>query len=202
MKKPLLLLPCLSLFFILPSCETKKSVTHTYYPIDSLIQSQIELLVESKAHLTKKAEINGAEEMSTAIPKDSAAWAHELDIFAQINSINNPVNAGNYKVQTGLRDSTSNLSIHLITTNDESVAKNELPVVYAKIFYLNALSKIRRVEALYQEENSLLKGTRLLILEFQEINNKTALVSYSIEGSQQMFLGDAVQFVVRGTIAY
>ena len=94
-----------------------------------------------------------------------------------------------------MRDSTSNLSVQLIT------GKASLPIVYVKIFYLETVSKIRRVEALYQEENSLLKGSRLLILEFQEINNKAVLVSYSIEGSQQMFLGDAVQFVVKGTIA-
>ncbi|HEU5293052.1 MAG TPA: hypothetical protein VFU05_20545 [Cyclobacteriaceae bacterium] len=195
MKKPVILLSCLSLLLSLLSCETKKSVTHQYYPIDSLIENQIEFLLESKAQLTKKAEINGAEETSTFAPKDSAAWAYELDIFAELNSINNPVKVGNYKVESGLKDSTSNLSIHLIS------AQSALPVVFVKIFYLESLSKIRRVEALYREENSLLKGTRLLILEFQEINNKTALVSYSIEGSQQMFLGDAVQFVIRGTIA-
>jgi len=166
-----------------------------YYPMDSLIQAQIQFLTESKALLTKKAEINGAEETSTFEPKDSSAWAHELDIFAELNAINSPVNKGNYRVESGVRDSTSNLSVQLI------IGKASLPIVYVKIFYLETLSKIRRVEALYQEENSLLKGSRLLILEFQEINNKTVLVSYSIEGSQQMFLGDAVQFVVKGTIA-
>ena len=195
MKKHITLFLYLSLIIILFSCETKNSRTNNYYPVDSLIQSQIQFLTESKARLTKKAEINGAEETTTFLPKDSSAWAHELDIFAELNAINSPVNAGNYTVENGVRDSTSNLSIHLIT------AKAALPIVYVKIFYLDALSKIRRVEALYKEENSLLKGSRLLILEFEEINNKIVLVSYSIEGSQQMFLGDAVQFVVRGTIA-
>lgn len=195
MKKYAILLPCLSLLFVLLSCESKKTKTQQYYPIDTLIQSQINFLTKSKAQLTKKAEINGTEETTTLVPKDSAAWAHELDIFAELNSINAPVNAGKYIAQGGLRDSTSNLSIHLIT------AQSALPVVYVKIFYLESLSKIKRIEALYREETSLLRGTRLLILEFQEINNKTVLVSYSIEGSQQMFLGDAVQFAVRGTIA-
>lgn len=195
MKRHTILLTCLALFFLLISCETKKAVQHNYYPIDSLIGAQIQFLTESKAQLTKKAEINGAEETTTFATRDSLAWAHELDIFSELNSINDPVNSGNYNVQNGLRDSTSNLSIKMIT------AKSALPVVYVKVFYLESLSKIRRVEALYKEENSLLKGTRQLILEFQEINNKTALVSYSVEGSQQMFLGDAVQFVIRGTIA-
>jgi hypothetical protein len=194
MKKHVILLSCLILLLL--SCETKKNITHHCYPIDSLVQAQIKFLTESKAQLTKRAEINGSEETTTFAPKDSSAWAHELDIFAELNSINSPVNAGKYTAQGGLRDSTSNLSIHLIT------ARSKLPVVFVKIFYLESLSRIKRVEALYQEENSLLKVTRLLILEFQEINNKTVLVSYSIEGSQQMFLGDAVQFVIRGTIVY
>jgi len=195
MKKYVTLFLSLIIILVLCSCDSKKSKTSTYYPVDSLIQAQIEFLTESKALLTKKAEINGAEEASTFAPKDSSAWAHELDIFAELNAINSPVNAGNYTVESGVRDSTSNLSIQLIT------GKPSLPIVYVKIFYLDALSKIRRIEALYKEENSLLKGSRLLILEFQEINNKTVLVSYSIEGSQQMFLGDSVQFVVKGTIA-
>jgi hypothetical protein len=195
MKKSITFLSCLSLLFILLSCEKKKNITNNYYPIDSLVQAQIEFLTASKAQLTKKAEINGDEETSTFAPKDSAAWAHELDIFAELNSINSPVNIGKYNSKAGLRDSTSNLSIHLITS------RTAVPVVLVKIFYLERLSNIKRVEALYREENSLLKGSRNLILEFEEINNKTVLVSYSIEGSQQMFLGDAVQFAVRGTIS-
>lgn len=195
MKKLVPLFLCMGLFFVLFSCETKNSRTSSYYPIDSLINEQIKFLSESKALLTKKAEINGTEETSTFAPKDSSAWAHELDIFAELNAINSPVNAGNYQVESGVRDSTSNLSIQLIT------AKSALPIVYVKVFYLETVSKIRSIEALYKEENSLLKGSRLLILEFQEITNKTVLVSYSIEGSQQMFLGDAVQFAVKGTIA-
>jgi len=195
MKKLVTFFVYLSLFLVLFSCDSKKERTNSYYPLDSLIQAQVKYLTESKALLTKKAEINGVEETNTFTPKDSSGWAHELDIFAELNVINSPVNKGNYKVEDGVRDSTSNLSIQLIT------AKQASPIVYLKIFYLQSLSKIRRVEALYKEENSLLKGSRLLILEFQEINNKTVLVSYSIEGSQQMFLGDAVQFVVKGTIA-
>jgi hypothetical protein len=37
-------------------------------------------------------------------------------------------------------------------------------------------------------------------MEFQEIEGQTVLVSYSIEGGQKMFLGDSVQFSVKGTV--
>jgi hypothetical protein len=69
-----------------------------------------------------------------------------------------------------------------------------------KIFYLDVPSKIRRIEALYQEENSLLKGSRFLVMEFEEINNNLVLTSFSIEGGQKMFLGDSVKFSVKGTV--
>src|SRR5690349_1631692 len=124
---------CLGVFLGLFSCETKKSFTHNYYPVDSLIQAQIEFLKESKAILTKKAEVNGTEETSTFAPKDSAAWAHELDIFAELNAMNSPVNVGNYTIENGLKDSTSNLSVRLIT------GKSKLPIVYVKIFYLETV---------------------------------------------------------------
>jgi hypothetical protein len=179
---------------MMSSCNTKNNKAAVYYPVDSLIQTQVVFLTESKAQLTKKAEIDGAEETNSFSPKDSLAWTHELDIFAELNVINSPVNAGKYIVENEVKDSNSNLSIRLFK------GKPNLPVVYLKIFYLDHLSKIRRIEALYREENSLLKGSRLLILEFQEIHNKTILTSYSIEGSQQMFMGDPVQFAVRGTI--
>ncbi len=183
-----------SLLFALLSCNTNTKKNALYYPVDSLIHAQIKFLTESKALLTKKAEIDGVEETNSITQQDSAAWAHELDIFLELNVINNPVNAGNYTVENGVKDSNSNLAIRSFT------GKETLPVVYLRIFYLESPSKIKRIEALYKEENSLLKGSRLLILEFQEVHNKTILTSYSIEGSQKMFLGDSVQFSISGTI--
>ena len=194
MKNLSLLILFPAFIFLMNSCTTKNNIVKNYYPMDSLIQSQVVYLTASKAQLTKKAEIDGAEETNSFAPKDSLAWTHELDIFAELNVINNPVNAGNYSIEDEVKDSNSNLSIRLFK------GKSTLPVVYLKIYYLENLSKVRRIEALYREENSLLKGSRLLILEFQEIHNKTVLTSYSIEGSQQMFMGDTVQFAVKGTI--
>jgi hypothetical protein len=179
---------------IISSCYTKENKVSAYYPIDSLINAQVEYLKDSKAQLTKKAEIDGVEETNTYVPKDSTAWANELDIFAELNVINNPGNTKSYVVENGVKDTNSNLTIRSFT------GKETLPIVYMKVFYLESPSRIRRIEALYQEENSLLKGTRLLILEFQEINNKTVLTSYSIEGSQKMFLGESVKFSIKGEI--
>lgn len=188
---------CIAFLFVLSlliSCNESQQQSALYYPIDSLIHAQVDCLVKSKALLTKKAEIDGAEETNSFIPKDTTAWAHELDIFLELNTINKPINEGNYKVENGIKDINSNLTIFSLTST------KELPVVYLKIFYLDVPSKIRRIEALFQEENSLLKGSRFLIMEFQDIQNKAVLTYYSIEGGQKMFLGDPVKFSVRGTV--
>lgn len=179
---------------ILSSCQTNENIRSVYFPVDSLINTQVEYLNQAQAVLTKIAEIDGAVETTSFTPKDSTAWANELDIFAELNVINSYGNARRYKVENGLKDPNSNLSILSFT------GSGTLPVVYLKVFYLESQSRIRRIESLYQEENSLVKGSRLLILEFQEINGKVMLTSYSIEGSQKMFLGESVKFSIKGTI--
>lgn len=179
---------------VLFSCQTKENKESVYFPVDSLINAQVEQLTQSQALLTKTAEIDGVEEKTSFTPKDSTAWANELDIFAELNVINSYGNAKRYEVENGLKDPNSNLSILSFS------GSGTLPVVYLKVFYLDTQSRIRRIESLYQEENSLVKGSRLLILEFQEIKGKIMLTSYSIEGSQKMFLGESVKFSIKGTI--
>lgn len=182
----------LSSVFLLFSCK-KEEVT-VYYPIDSLMEAQIDYLAEHHALLTKKAEIDGKEDTSSITPKDTTAWASELDIFSELNVINKPITMGSYTVERGINDTQSNLSILSFSTMED------LPIVYLKVYYLEKESNLRRIEALYHEENSLLKGSRLLIMEFQEINNTIVLTSYSIEGGQKIFLGDSVKFSIRGTV--
>lgn len=184
----------LSVPFLFSACDKKAAKKTLYFAIDSLVIAQSKFLADAKATLTKRAEINGEEETNQFTPKDTTAWQHELDIFAELKTINKPINMGTYTVENGVKDTNSNLTIRSFTST------KKLPVAYLKVFYLDTPSKLRRIEALYQEDNSLLKGSRLLIMEFQEIENKIVLISYSIEGGQKMFLGDAVQFSVKGTV--
>ena len=184
----------LTLFVFLISCNVRDNNHGSYYSIDSLVHAQVVYLTKSKAVLTKKAEIDGKEEAVSFTPTDTTSWANELAIFSALAEINKPINAGRYTIENGVRDPNSNLLIRSF------ISTSVLPVVYLKLFYLDGSSLLRRVEALYREENTLLKGSRLLLMEFQQINNEAILTSYSIEGSQKMLLSDPVQFSIKGTV--
>lgn len=176
------------------SCEEKRSDTKFYYPIDSLINAQVVYLVEANAKLSKQAAIDEKEENISFIPKDSAAWIHELDVFAELNDINKPTNVGKYRTQRGVKDLTSNLLIYAIKSTEN------LPVSYINVYYLNTLSDIRKIEAHVNQESDLLTSSRDLVMEFQNVNNKIVLTSYSIQGGQKLLLGDSVTFSVNGMV--
>jgi len=178
----------------LASCEQKKQSGAVHYNIDSLLQKQIELLVQEKAVLTKTASIDSVEEIKSFTPGDTIAWQHELDVFKEISTINKSVNSQLYTIALRENDTASNLLVNTYSTREA------LPVQSLRIYYFKTPSRIRKIEAIVQEKNSLLTSERLLTMEFDEVYNKIALKSYSITGGQKMFLGDSVQFSVKGSI--
>lgn len=184
----------LSVSLLITACEEKRSDTKFYYPIDSLLTQQAQYLTESKAKLSKQAAIDGKKEATAFVPKDTTAWLHELDVFAELNDINKPTNVGKYRTERGIKDQTSNLLIYTIQSTET------LPVSFINVYYLNTLSDIRKIEAHFNQQSDLMKTSRDLLMEFQNINNKIVLTSYSIQGGQKMLLGDSVTFSVHGMV--
>lgn len=178
---------------LLSSCERQESTT-VYYNIDSLLQDQIQFLTTKQAGLRKQAEINQVNQDTIFVPADSAAWANELDIFSEIGMINKPINRGNYDVIDGQADSTSNLTVRTYSAN------KSLSIIYLKTFYQDTPKKLRKIEAFYQQKNSLLASSRKFVLEFTDIYDKNILTSWSIDGHQKMFIGDSVRFTISCSI--
>jgi hypothetical protein len=185
----LLLLPGLLL-----SCSEATRQSQTYYPIDSLIHAQARWLVDAGASLAKQGELDDLRQDTTFMPTDTLAWLYELDAFALLETMNKPLYRDRYEVLPGQTDVHSNLTIQTFR------AKEELPVNYLNVYYQDTPDRLRKIEAVYREQNVLMKGSRRLVLEFQEVHNKITLVSYSIEGTQKMFLGNTVEFLVIGTL--
>jgi hypothetical protein len=182
-----------SLLLLICSCNRRAEVA-TLYNIDSLVSAQVDYLSSKKATLYKTASIGREKDDSVYVPKDTLAWKNELDIFRQLHVINKPINRDYYIIDDGLFDPSSNLTVKAFS------AIENLPVRYLRIFYQESIRKPRKIEALFHDQNELYKSGRLLIMEFQQINNKSVLTSYAIEGGQKMILSDTVAFLIKGKI--
>lgn len=187
---------CAFLLLAVPavSCESEKNPA-AFYAIDSLVLAQARYLASMEARLSKEALLRGETDTLTYTPGDSIAWVNELDIFRKLDIINKPVNRGSYRVNDGLLDRESNLTVKAFTS------LKKLPVAYLKIYYQGTISKPRKIEALYDEATPLHQSARLLSMHFQQIENRTVLTSYAIRGGQKMVVGDSVAFFINGKIS-
>jgi len=176
------------------SCKQQEEKKISYYPLDSLINSQVVYLRDTKATLIKHASLDQKTDTTSYIP-DSAAWSNELGILAQLGMINKPIYKGLYRVHDGLPDPKSNLKIRYYE------GKKDMPVPFLKIYYQETLDHVRKIEGEYNEENSLYSSSHVLSIELQDIHNKTVLTSYSIKGSQKMVLADSIEFNIDARIS-
>ncbi len=175
------------------ACDSEKRPA-IFYPVDSLVTAQIHYLTSIRAQVLKEGFLSGRRDTAIYSPKDTLGWIKELDVFRKLDIINKPVNQGSYLVDDGLIDPESNLTVKAF----KSI--RDLPVVYLKIYYQGSLRKPRKVEAMYSEANLLFESSRLLSMNFQQIENRTVLTSYEIRGGEKMIFGDTVVYFIKGKI--
>lgn len=165
------------------------------YPIDKLVADQLAYLRKMQPKLKKEALLGNEKSEATFTP-DSIEWAKELEIFRELSELNNPANKGLYIIDDNLYDPSSNLTVKAFTSIEE------LPVRSLRVFYQEDVRMPRKIEAEYSENLRLYRSTRRLTMTFQQLNNKMSLVSYSMEGGQQVILGDSIEISIKATIQY
>ncbi len=164
-----------------------------YYNTDSLIKAQINLLPNRNGVLTKRTFVGAATDVVNVKKADSLFWATELDIFYSLNTMNSAANLNAYSMVV-VPDSKSNLTVTTFTTTEE------LPIKQVSIYYYKSRSNLRKIEAFYNQKNPMYKSTRKLAMDFENIYDTITLTHYTVEGKQQMLLGDSVMFGVAGSL--
>jgi hypothetical protein len=187
----------LAFIFILifSSCEQKKIDRNDFFPIEKIIGEQALLLSSSHADLHKKATLNDSLYEVSTTPADSMAWSHELDIFRELELINKPIYKDDYVITDNINDPKSNLVIK------EFRATRNIPVSLVKIFHRPGNEDMIKMEAIYNEENSLYRSSRHMSLVWDDHDGNQVLTSYAIKGGQKIFLGDTTVFEIQGKIA-
>jgi hypothetical protein len=177
---------------VLFSCESRPVQEVLFYPVDSLLDNQVRQLVASHATLKKSAMMGNDASVAEYEPVDTVAWKKELEIFYHISAINKPVNKSSYSVR---EEKMPGLICKSFTSKDD------VPVQFLKVYYQESPEVPAKLEARVHESNSMFEGTRDLRMTFDRVGNNITLSEYVIEGGQQMFMADSVQYKITGSIS-
>lgn len=181
---------------MLTSCVQKPVAETRYLNVDSVLQAQKKILSAAHTLLTREIRLDDKTVRDSSRNLDSAGWATELDEFSRLAAINKPTYTGTFTIEDGLQDANSNLKVKAF------INRKNLPIKYVKLYYQNDPFRLRKIESFYAEgdKNPLYKTSRILLLEFRDVYNKTILASYSITGGQKIVAGDTIEFSIRGRV--
>lgn len=184
------------IFFVvsLSGCLDQPETRAVYYfNLDSMLVAQKEYLLQNKMRLDKWAYVDSDTAQNIYTP-DSLGWKDELAFFNKMN-INKPVLQGVYN-ESIENDVNSNLKVKAFIPAKDA----DVEVQYLKLYYLNDLSQLKKMEALYQENNPIYKSQRKFTLLFEEKSGAAIIDKFLVEGSQKMILKDSVKFKIEGKV--
>lgn len=187
----------LAFLFLLSACD-RSNLTYDkpYFDFDSLVTRQIKSLSPLGDSIKKIAVMDGKQDAS-AFRATEEDLRHELDVFQQLDVINKPIYKNAFLVSEE-EDTKSNLKVRIYRLNQQSNIQS--PVDFVRLYYLNNIHHLKKIESVYQEENALYFTKRHLTVELEEENDKPMLKRYSISGVQKMILNDTVKFTISGNI--
>ncbi|MCG8474142.1 MAG: hypothetical protein MI784_01465 [Cytophagales bacterium] len=184
----------LSFFALLTACVSpgRKAKKHEqYFDIETVIDSQIQLLDSLRPNLSKTALLNGKTEHEQ-LEGSQINWEHELSSFKNTN-LNEPAYWGNYR------------KTHLGQTITRYVLKAKLPekkfpVKWVELHYAeNAKHSLRMLKARTSQKNELFELAKNYRVNFDE---QGRINTYLLEGVQKIKLKDSVHYQIIGRIDY
>lgn len=180
--------------WLMASCH-QKNLTYDkpYFDFDSLVHAQISALKTIKLEIVKKTSLGGVKD-SVLIAPDTSEWKHELEVFQQLDVINKPMYKGEYEVTEG-KDIHSNLTVLTYRKKKSAIPS---PVAEVRIYFLEDIRKLRKIESSFTEKNLMYGTSRTLVLEFDDNQSVPVLSHFVVKGVQKMILSDSVKLSIEG----
>ena len=193
-----LLIPPIFLSLLACKYEMNNQVLATgYFSMDSLVDQQINRLTILNPELEKEAVLDD-QSVSVKIHLDSLGWENELKVFRDAN-IDKPAFYGVYSLVSAVQDSFSNLLYNEYSISSDS---EDLPVKNLRIYYLDGMHAIKKIEILIKDKNELFESERHLLLNFENREGIPLLSSYHVQGSQKLQLNDSVKYEMNSILIF
>ena len=186
---------CLAALLLLGACSGsggKAVKIDKYFDLVSLLDQQAELLYHSGARLEKVLVANGKEDKMMVRPDSVGQLKAEFKLFyeADINKL-------------GLDDAYYEEELPGINGNRKVIntAKKKTPNVRL-IEYDYEQDQLRHIRILVQDKNDIYNLEKEMLLNFEQVDGRELLTSYSINGKQDMVMKSELEFSLSGKVLF
>ncbi|MEQ8470105.1 MAG: hypothetical protein RIC35_02925 [Marinoscillum sp.] len=152
-----------------------------YFDLDSLLDSQVQLLSDQKAEVMKTVIMDGTVETQRSTP-DTTGWKDEFKIIRDFN-LNKPYYVGAYYKKT-------------LDDGVRYVEEEGVKVPVSEFIIKSTDGALEKINATYFEDKTIYQHKRVLELNFAE----DKLTAYRISGFQKMVLKDTIFYTISGEI--
>ena len=171
----------------LPKPDVKELKYKPYYDIQGLMDRQIHLLDSINPPFMKMVKVNGKEEIFQG-KIVGGEWKGELQIM-QGYDLNKPTLFDKYKISEST--DSSNLIITYISKFPETTRVDTL------CFTFDKMSKnLRTIHVHAHSSNTLFESGQVVDSEFSDIDNRTIINSYRIDGWQKLLSNKATNYSI------
>lgn len=158
-----------------------------YFDLETLVRDQINILSTNKVTVRKEMELDGQKEI-VQIKADSTLLTKEFQFWINAN-INKPANTDVFQILERIENGFE------VTAY---IPKNEAEQSVKLMEIFREGSTLKKIEILFEEENSIYFSERRLSMTF---GASGILTEYMVKGYQKMILKTPVSYQIRGIIS-